>query len=46
MAVSQGSKTAALKIEVMLQINQRLYEAGQITKTVYEYAKQKIVSST
>lgn len=35
----------ALKQEILLQINQRLYEKEIITKDVYEEAKAKIVSA-
>ena len=34
----------ALKQEIMLQINQRLFEKGIITKAVYDVAKIKIVN--
>ena len=34
----------ALKKEILLQINQRLYERELITKDAYEVAKIKIVS--
>ena len=34
----------ALKQEILLQINQRLYERELITKDAYEVAKLKIVS--
>lgn len=37
---------AALKKEIMLQINQRLYAMGMISKSVYEWASVKIVSGT
>ena len=37
---------AALKKEIMLQINHRLYAMGMISKSVYERASVKIVSST
>lgn len=37
---------AALKKEIMLQINQRLYAMGMISKSVYERASVKIVSGT
>lgn len=36
----------ALKKEIMLQINQRLYAIGMISKEVYERANIKIVSGT
>lgn len=35
--------TAAQKQAVMLQINERLYERGEISKAVFEEAKQKIL---
>lgn len=35
----------ALKQEIMLQINQRLFENGAISKRTYEAAKIKIVNS-
>ena len=35
---------AALKKEIMLQINQRLYVGGMISREVYERANVKIVS--
>ena len=34
----------ALKQEILLQINQRLYEREIITKDAYEMAKVKIIS--
>jgi len=34
---------AALKSEIMLQINERLYLRGLISQTLYEQAKFKIV---
>lgn len=37
---------AVLKNEIMLQINQHLFERGVITKSVYEQAKLKIVEHT
>ena len=33
-----------LKQEIMLQINQRLFEKGMITKAMYDVAKIKIVN--
>lgn len=33
-----------LKSEIMLQINQRLFEQGMITRELYEGAKTKLVS--
>ena len=35
-----------LKSELKLQINQRLFEQGVISREVYEQAKVKLVSST
>ena len=35
-----------LKSELKLQINQRLFEQGMISREVYEQAKIKLVSST
>ena len=37
---------AALKKEIMLQINQRLYAMGMISKNIFERASVKIVSGT
>lgn len=42
----QETLDAALKKEIMLQINQRLYAMGMISKSVYERANVKIVSGT
>ncbi len=39
-------QAVVLRNEVMLQINQRLFDSGIISKDVYEQAKIKIVSST
>ena len=36
---------AALKIEIMLQINERLYLKGLISQTLYEQAKLKIIKN-
>ena len=36
----------ALKQEILLQDNQRLYEAGLLSKGMYEGAKEQIVSRT
>ena len=36
---------AALKSEIMLQINERLYLRGLISREVYEQAKVKIVKN-
>lgn len=35
----------ALKIEIMLQINERLYLKGLINQTLYEQAKLKIIKN-
>lgn len=35
-----------LKNEIKLQINQRLYDRGVISREVYEQAKVKLVSPT
>ena len=35
----------ALKIEIMLQINERLYLKGLISQTLYEQAKLKIIKN-
>ncbi len=35
-----------LKNELKLQINQRLFEQGVVSREVYEQAKVKLVSST
>ena len=35
----------ALKQEIMLQVNQRLFDHGVISKAVYEAAKIKIVNT-
>ena len=37
---------AALKKEIMLQINHRLFGMGMISEDVYEQAKRKIVNGT
>lgn len=36
--------TAEQKQAIMLQINERLYEKGEISKLLYEAAKTKIIS--
>jgi len=40
------AQTAALQKEIMLQVNQRLFESGIISKEVYEQAKVNIVART
>lgn len=35
----------ALKIEIMLQINERLYLKGLISQTLYKQAKLKIIKN-
>ena len=35
----------ALKIEIMLQINERLYLKGLTSQTLYEQAKLKIIKN-
>ena len=35
----------ALKIEIMLQINERLYLKGLISQTLYEQTKLKIIKN-
>ena len=35
----------ALKIEIMLQINERLYLKGLISQTLYEQVKLKIIKN-
>lgn len=35
---------STLRQEIMLQINQRLYDGGIITKDAYEVAKIKIIA--
>lgn len=37
---------AALKKEIMLQVNQRLFSTGMISQGVYEQAKRKIADGT
>lgn len=44
-AAQTGGQTAVVrKREIMLQVNQKLFETGAISRTVYEQAKVKIVS--
>lgn len=45
-AKQQEILAVALKKEIMLQINQRLFCAGVISEDVYEQAKIKIVNGT
>ena len=45
-ANQQEIMAAAQKKEIMLQVNQRLFERGMISEDVYKEAKQKIVSGT
>ena len=47
MQVKQQNKglDPALKQEIMLQVNQRLFDQGAISKAVYEAAKIKIVNT-
>lgn len=40
-----GGMQAALKIEILLQINERLYSGGVISRDLYEQAKLKIVET-
>lgn len=40
---SKLEMTAEQKQAVMLQINERLYEKGKISKLLYETAKSKII---
>lgn len=35
-----------LKTEVMLQVNQHLYDQGVISRDIYQQAKDRIVSSS
>lgn len=45
--IQQESKSLdLLKSELKLQINQRLFERGTISREVYEQAKLKLVSPT
>ena len=46
MSTVQNDPTVALKSEIMLLINRRLFEKGAISKEVYEQAKIKIVNRT
>ncbi len=39
----EGEIQAALKSELMLQINERLYLGGHISRELYEQAKLKLV---
>lgn len=42
---SMAKSSNPLKQEIMLQINQRLFDKGVISQDVYEQAKIKLVSS-
>jgi len=46
MSTVQDNAAVALKSEIMLLINQRLFEKGVISREVYEQAKIKIVNRT
>lgn len=39
-------QAVVLRNEIMLQINQRLFECGVISREIYEQAKVKIISHT
>ena len=39
-----SAESRVLKREIKLQINERLYQTGVISKAVYETAKSRIVS--
>ena len=41
----ESETEVALKIEIMLQINERLYLKGLISQTLYEQAKLKIIKN-
>jgi len=43
---TQKEPLEALKKEVLLQINERLFKAGVISEELYKEAKIKIVSTT
>jgi len=43
-AMNRTSQTSMLKEEVMLQINERLFQLGLLTRELYEQAKIQIVS--
>lgn len=38
--------TVELKKEIMLQVNQRLFDTGMISEEIYRQAKIKIVNGT
>lgn len=38
--------TVTLKKEIMLQVNQRLFDTGMISEELYQQAKIKIVDGT
>ena len=42
---NQRTQNASLRQEMMLQINERLYIQGLISKTLYEQAKLRIVET-
>ena len=42
--MNRTSHTPVLKEELMLQINERLFQLGLLTKELYEQAKLQIVS--
>lgn len=44
MAKTNDTRTNDLKVEMMLQINQKLWESGVISKEVYEAARFRIGS--
>lgn len=44
MAKTSDTRTNDLKVEMMLQINQKLWESGVISKEVYEAARFRISS--
>lgn len=46
MSTVQNDPAVALKSEIMLLINQRIFERGVISKEVYEQAKIEIVNRT
>ena len=44
MAKTNDTRTTDLKVEMMLQINQKLWESGVISQEVYEAARFRIGS--
>lgn len=46
MSATVKDPVVVLKNEIKLQVNQRLFEAGVISREIYEIAKVKIVSCT